>query len=337
MAPIPPGFHIQRLSPFNALVGPLYERRDGETVSIGLALEQKHTNSRGICHGGVLATLADLALGYAMLAKSGDKGSFVTAHLAVDYAGAARAGDWIESQGRDPARRRAARLRQLLPGGRWKTHRAGERHLCARRQALNDAPGGPRARAVDAGRRHGAACRAPRASRLQSTDLRLPGRSSYEANMDALARFARDKTLFVGHSLGGVLVLDMLNRHPEIRADAVVLLGAPVRGCLAGRRFGAAGIGRWMMGACRQLWDERAARWTRAVPLGVVAGTLPLGLAAPSAAACRGRTTAWSASRRPRSRAWRTARWCAWATACSSSRDRSAAWSSAFCAAGRFA
>lgn len=88
---------IERLSPFNAMVGPLYQRRDGETVSIGLAVEAKHTNSRGTCHGGVLATLADLALGYAMLAKSGDRGSFVTAHLAVDYAGAARAGDWIES------------------------------------------------------------------------------------------------------------------------------------------------------------------------------------------------------------------------------------------------
>lgn len=105
------------------------------------------------------------------------------------------------------------------------------------------------------------------------------GRRPYEANIEALARFARDQTFFVGHSLGGVLVLDMLNRHPEVRADAVVLLGAPVRGCLAGRRFGQAGIGRWMMGACRSLWEERAARWTRAAPLGVVAGTLPLGLA----------------------------------------------------------
>ena len=86
------------MSPFNALVGPLYERRSGDAVSIGLMIEEKHSNSRGICHGGVLATLADLALGYAMLAKSGDKGSFLTAHLAVDYAGAAKVGDWIESQ-----------------------------------------------------------------------------------------------------------------------------------------------------------------------------------------------------------------------------------------------
>ena len=104
MSAIPEGFRrIEGLSPFNALVGPLYERRDGERVSIGLALEEKHTNSRGIVHGGVLATLADLALGYAMLARSGElgdkrQGSFVTAHLAVDYAGAAHAGDWIESR-----------------------------------------------------------------------------------------------------------------------------------------------------------------------------------------------------------------------------------------------
>jgi uncharacterized protein (TIGR00369 family) len=99
MPRIPDEFRkIERLSPFNALVGPLYERRDAGGVSIGLVIEEKHTNSRGICHGGVLATLADLALGYAMLAKSGDQGSFLTAHLAVDYAGAAKVGDWIESQ-----------------------------------------------------------------------------------------------------------------------------------------------------------------------------------------------------------------------------------------------
>lgn len=96
----PPGFRaLARLSPFNALVGPLYARkRRGRELSIGLRIERKHTNSRGICHGGVLATLADLSLGYAMHAKLGGKASFVTAHLAVDYAGAARVGDWIEAE-----------------------------------------------------------------------------------------------------------------------------------------------------------------------------------------------------------------------------------------------
>jgi uncharacterized protein (TIGR00369 family) len=90
---------IARLSPFNALVGPLYQRRSAGGVSIGVRIEEKHTNSRGICHGGVLATFADLALGYAMAAQSGSSaGSFVTAHLAIDYAGAARPGDWVHSE-----------------------------------------------------------------------------------------------------------------------------------------------------------------------------------------------------------------------------------------------
>jgi uncharacterized protein (TIGR00369 family) len=100
MSEAPQGFRaLHRLSPFNEMVGPLYERRKpGEELSIGLRIERKHTNSLGICHGGVLATLADVALGYAMHAKLEEKASYVTAHLAVDYAGAAKIGDWIESR-----------------------------------------------------------------------------------------------------------------------------------------------------------------------------------------------------------------------------------------------
>ena len=95
----PEGFGAMKgLSPFNALVGPLYERRDVAGVSIGLRIEQKHTNSRGVCHGGLLATLADLALGYALLAESEKlSGNFFTVHLDIDYANPARVGDWIES------------------------------------------------------------------------------------------------------------------------------------------------------------------------------------------------------------------------------------------------
>jgi pimeloyl-ACP methyl ester carboxylesterase len=109
------------------------------------------------------------------------------------------------------------------------------------------------------------------------------GRSPFDGNMARFARFAAEAlggrpAHFVGHSLGGVLVLEMLNRHPAIPAASTVLLGAPVRGCLAGRRFGGAGVGRWMMGGCGELWMERKALWQRTTPLGVVAGTVPLGL-----------------------------------------------------------
>ena len=109
------------------------------------------------------------------------------------------------------------------------------------------------------------------------------GRSLLEGNVARLARFARQAVQgraahFVGHSLGGVFALEMLNAHPEQPVASLILLGAPVRGCLAGRRLGSARVGRWMMGGCGELWHEREAVWKRDAPLGVVAGTVPLGL-----------------------------------------------------------
>jgi pimeloyl-ACP methyl ester carboxylesterase len=107
------------------------------------------------------------------------------------------------------------------------------------------------------------------------------GRQSFEDNVERLARFVRHLPApahFIGHSLGGVLVLETLNRHPELPARSALLLGAPVAGCLAGRRFGRVRMGRWMMGACEALWESRRAAWQRSEPLGVIAGTLPLGL-----------------------------------------------------------
>lgn len=109
------------------------------------------------------------------------------------------------------------------------------------------------------------------------------GRGAHEGNVARLARFARAAldgrpAHFVGHSLGGVLILETLNAHPELQVTSAILLGAPARGCLAGRRLGAAQLGRWMMGACGELWREREAMWKRDAPLGVVAGTVPLGL-----------------------------------------------------------
>ena len=107
------------------------------------------------------------------------------------------------------------------------------------------------------------------------------GRRPFEANVERLARFTRDlpgPAHFIGHSLGGVLVLETLSRHPELPVRSAILLGAPVTGCLAGRRLGGVRLGKWMMGACGSLWESRRAAWTRSEPLGVIAGTLPLGL-----------------------------------------------------------
>lgn len=94
---IPPGFKpLQRTSPFNTLVGPLYTKGEGAMRTIGLHAADKHCNSRGIVHGGLLATLADLALGYTIAFLSDPPRSAVTASLTIDYAGSAKVGDWLE-------------------------------------------------------------------------------------------------------------------------------------------------------------------------------------------------------------------------------------------------
>ncbi len=101
---IPEGFQpIQRIQPgtFAALAGPFYWRRGDGGISVGLRIEAHHCNTRGTCHGGLLATLADIALGYACAAagEAARRGSnFVTIDLSVEYLAGARAGQWIQSE-----------------------------------------------------------------------------------------------------------------------------------------------------------------------------------------------------------------------------------------------
>jgi pimeloyl-ACP methyl ester carboxylesterase len=102
-----------------------------------------------------------------------------------------------------------------------------------------------------------------------------------EANADRLLRFrlALGPAHFVGHSLGGLVILDALGKAPGVAAGKVVLLGVPATGSFSGRRFATHRFGRWLMGRSQALWRERGtARWNRPEPLGVIAGTLPLGL-----------------------------------------------------------
>lgn len=108
------------------------------------------------------------------------------------------------------------------------------------------------------------------------------GRASFEDNLARFTSCLRERldgrpAHLVGHSLGGVLVLEALH-DAGVPAASAVLVGAPVRGCMAGRRLADYPGGRWMMGGCRERWLEREACWRRAEPLGVIAGTVPLGL-----------------------------------------------------------
>jgi pimeloyl-ACP methyl ester carboxylesterase len=121
-----------------------------------------------------------------------------------------------------------------------------------------------------------------RAEGFETRTFGYPGRAPFEDNLERFATYCRHRgegeACFVGHSLGGVLILRALSRHPDIAASSVVLIGSPVRGCLAGRRFARRPLGRWMVGRSAPLWEECEPRWTRGEPLGVIAGTCPAGL-----------------------------------------------------------
>jgi pimeloyl-ACP methyl ester carboxylesterase len=102
-----------------------------------------------------------------------------------------------------------------------------------------------------------------------------------EAHVERLARLARDvgPAHFVGHSLGGMLVLELLMRRAQIAVGRVVLLGTPACGSYAGRRIARHRLGRSIFGHSADRWREApAARWTRPEALGIVAGSRPLGL-----------------------------------------------------------
>jgi acyl-coenzyme A thioesterase 13 len=95
---VPEGFEpLFRTSPVLDLIGPLYYRGKGKDLVLGLRVERKHCNARGTVHGGILAALADVALGYTMAFATDPPTSLVTANLSLDFAGTAEVGDWLET------------------------------------------------------------------------------------------------------------------------------------------------------------------------------------------------------------------------------------------------
>jgi uncharacterized protein (TIGR00369 family) len=80
---------------------PLFSRVLADRVIIGLYVREPHTNSRGMLHGGLIAALADNAMGLScvqVLTGEGRKpaGGLVTVSMATDFIGAAKLGQWVE-------------------------------------------------------------------------------------------------------------------------------------------------------------------------------------------------------------------------------------------------
>jgi uncharacterized protein (TIGR00369 family) len=93
---IPEGFEPHfRKSPFTDPWEPLYSKKTDKAVIMGLRLAKPHTNARGLIHGGLIASLADNAMGYSCAQAMGWAASLLTISLAVDFVGSAEIGQWL--------------------------------------------------------------------------------------------------------------------------------------------------------------------------------------------------------------------------------------------------
>src|SRR5882724_12804206 len=92
---VPLGFEPHyRKSPLTDPWEPLYSKRTDKAVIVGLRLAKPHTNAHGLIHGGLIAALADNAMGYSCGYQLGAT-HMVTIGLAVDYIGSAQVGQWL--------------------------------------------------------------------------------------------------------------------------------------------------------------------------------------------------------------------------------------------------
>lgn len=98
---VPDGFRPHdRPSPLTAPWEPIYARHDDDAVILAVEVRRAHCNSRGMVHGGLIAALADNAMGLSALrvaARAGAAGARgVTVSLTIDFVDGVGIGDWLE-------------------------------------------------------------------------------------------------------------------------------------------------------------------------------------------------------------------------------------------------
>lgn len=96
---VPEGFlPHDRKSPVTDAWEPLFARRSERAVQLGLRVTSAHCNARGFLHGGVIASLADNAMGLSLAPATGN--AAVTVNLTLDYVHSAQPGQWLQVEPR---------------------------------------------------------------------------------------------------------------------------------------------------------------------------------------------------------------------------------------------
>jgi pimeloyl-ACP methyl ester carboxylesterase len=104
--------------------------------------------------------------------------------------------------------------------------------------------------------------------------------SEIAQRLDAFVRELRSSVVhLVGHSLGGLVIYRFLERFPEQPDGKAVFLGTPCVGSRAAERAGRFAPVAHLMGqsVAEELLKPQQRRWDHARPLGIIAGTQPLG------------------------------------------------------------
>ena len=103
---VPDGFKVLAVGgDFVALNGPLYIRSvaqpdGGKQRHLGFRVERRHTNPMGNCHGGMLATFADMMLPMLAHRQSPElRNQFLpTVSLQIDYLAPSPLGAWVQGE-----------------------------------------------------------------------------------------------------------------------------------------------------------------------------------------------------------------------------------------------
>jgi len=104
---------------------------------------------------------------------------------------------------------------------------------------------------------------------------------AFKRNQDALTQLVEQRIGrpcdFVAHSLGGLLVLDLLKDHPELCAGRVICLGTPINGSQVIRRLQTTPL-RPALGHANQALLTGAAAPSEGIRVSMLAGTRSLGV-----------------------------------------------------------
>ena len=109
--------------------------------------------------------------------------------------------------------------------------------------------------------------------------LRLPLVQNAARLIERVGQQGNTTVHLVGHSLGGLVILQALRDQPDLVRGRIVLLGSPVNGSVIAQRLHAHRITRWLIGRSgKGALLGGGPGWNGKQALGTIAGTRPVGV-----------------------------------------------------------